>query len=162
MALVAGTMALKRSKAWFAASIALSVWALIATWSSYPAHIAYINEAFGGSDNAYKLVGDSNVDWGQDLVRLRDHLESHEVPQPVWLAYFGQVPVEEYHLPVRIADPDAVGEIQGTLAISVSKINNSIPGSFDRLVENRRPFAQIGHSILLYRIGPSAAGASNG
>ncbi|MEX2553011.1 MAG: glycosyltransferase family 39 protein [Actinomycetota bacterium] len=162
MALVGGAMALKRSRAWLAASIGLSVWALVATWSSYPAHIAYINEAFGGSDNAYKLVGDSNVDWGQDLVRLRDYLESHEVPQPVWLAYFGQVPVEEYHLPVTIADPDTVGEIQGTLAISVSKINNSIPGSYDRLVENRRPFAQIGHSILLYHIGPSAAGASNG
>ncbi|HEX8203894.1 MAG TPA: hypothetical protein VF590_25690, partial [Isosphaeraceae bacterium] len=34
---------------------------------------------------------DSNLDWGQDLVRLRDWLHEHAPGEPVGLAYFGQV-----------------------------------------------------------------------
>lgn len=162
MALIGGAMALRRSRAWIAASIGLAAWALISTWSSYPAHIAYVNEAFGGSDNAYKLFSDSNVDWGQDLGRLREYLAAHRIEEPVWLYYFGAIPVEAYNLPVRIADPNDAGEIQGILAISVTKLNNPNLGPYYRLVENRRPFAQIGHSILLYRIGARAAGPSDG
>jgi 4-amino-4-deoxy-L-arabinose transferase-like glycosyltransferase len=160
MALVGGAMALNRAKAWTAVSLGLSAWAVISAWSSYPSHIAYINEAFGGSENAYKLVGDSNVDWGQDLVRLREYLATHRVAKPVSLAYSGTVPVKEYHLPAKIVDRDHADEIRGTLAISVSAINNGLPGPFDRLLEDRRPFAQIGHSILLYRIEPRATSAS--
>ncbi|HVL52187.1 MAG TPA: glycosyltransferase family 39 protein, partial [Actinomycetota bacterium] len=151
MSVIAGGMALSRRGAWPLAAAGLAVWALIAAVLSFPSHIAYVNEAFGGSDNAYRLVTGSNVDWGQDLIRLREHLETEEVAGPVWLAYFGQAPVEEYDLPVMIADPEKLREIRGTLAISVS-IVNQLNGPYDPLLDGREPFAQIGHSILLYRI----------
>ena len=157
MALVAGAILARPARWGQIAGGVLALWALAATWLSFPSHLAYINEAFGGSGNAYRLVSDSNVDWGQDLVRLRDYLEQHEQPGPIWLAYFGQVAIEAYELPVKIADPEKPEEIGGTFAVSVTKLNSQIPGPYDKLVEDRRPFAQIGHSILLYRLPPSPA-----
>jgi hypothetical protein len=151
MAVIAGGMTLPGRQPWKVASVGLALWALAATLLSFPSHVAYVNEAFGGSDHAYRLVTGSNVDWGQDLIRLRDHLQTHQVPEPVWLAYFGQAPVEEYHLPVEMANPERIGEIRGTLAISVT-ILNTLNGPYDALLRGRDPFDQIGHSILLYRI----------
>jgi hypothetical protein len=135
----------------------LCAWSLAGAWISFPSHTAYINEAFGGSDRAYKLVGDSNVDWGQDLIRLRVWLEDYP-RRPVWLAYFGQAPVEEYGLDVLIATPEQAGRISGTFAVSVSALNNAIPGPYDSLVAGRTPFAQIGHSILIYELPVRSGG----
>jgi hypothetical protein len=149
MAVVAGGAAAAEARSRTVIGAVLSIWALGGAWLSFPSHLAYINEAFGGSDNAYRLVGDSNVDWGQDLVRLRNWLHANPT-SPVWLAYFGQAPVEEYGLDVLIATPGDIQKISGTFAVSVSALNNAIPGPYDSLVAGRTPFAQIGHSILLY------------
>jgi hypothetical protein len=34
---------------------------------------------------------DSNLDWGQDLVGLREWVRAHPSSQPIGLAYFGQI-----------------------------------------------------------------------
>lgn len=52
-----------------AALAALGLWTLATPVASHPDHVAYFN-AFAGSDPAKVLV-DSNLDWGQDLERLR-------------------------------------------------------------------------------------------
>ena len=44
---------------------------LVTTLWIYPHFISYFNVAAGGPRNGYHLLIDSNVDWGQDLVRLQ-------------------------------------------------------------------------------------------
>jgi len=42
-------------------------------------YIAYFNELAGGPSGGYRLLSDSNIDWGQDLNRLREYLRAHRI-----------------------------------------------------------------------------------
>ncbi len=80
------------------------VWLLAANVQIHPHYLAYFNEAIGGPANGAAYVVDSNIDWGQDLERLRSYLEARlgggsqahpattdSPPRgaPIRLAYFG-------------------------------------------------------------------------
>ncbi len=53
------------------ASIAvLGLWYVFSAVSVYPDYLSYFNEIAGGSQNGYKHLDDSNIEWGQDLKRL--------------------------------------------------------------------------------------------
>jgi hypothetical protein len=51
------------------AAVALVLLAGVSAWRVYPSYLAYTSELFGGPDRGYRLVADSNLDWGQDLAR---------------------------------------------------------------------------------------------
>jgi hypothetical protein len=62
-----------------------------ATMLVHPSYLAYFNWASGGPDRGSEHLIDSNLDWGQDLVTLRDWLKVHAPGERVGLAYFGQI-----------------------------------------------------------------------
>lgn len=64
------------------------VWLAAANAFIYPDYLAYFNELMGGPANGYRCLLDSNVDWGQDLLRLAAYSRQHPL-EPVKLAYFG-------------------------------------------------------------------------
>jgi hypothetical protein len=55
---------------------------------SYPNLISYANEAWGGQKNVHRFLGDSNVDWGQSLYRVREYTAAHGI-KDCWIAWFG-------------------------------------------------------------------------
>lgn len=69
----------------------------------HPHYLAYFNEAAGGPANALEHLADSNIDWGQGLIALREWLDEHAPGQKIRLAYFGFVDPEvldiDYELP---------------------------------------------------------------
>lgn len=54
----------------------LLIWFSFSVIGSFPYYISYFNSMAGGTMNGYKIATDSNYDWGQDLYRLRDWVES--------------------------------------------------------------------------------------
>jgi hypothetical protein len=54
-----------------------------------PDYISYFN-LFVNPDGSYRLVSDSNVDWGEGLIALRKYQQAHP-NEPIHLAYFGNV-----------------------------------------------------------------------
>jgi hypothetical protein len=54
---------------------------------AHPDHQAYFNLLAG--DHPERVLVDSNLDWGQDLYRLRDTLRARGVRDSVRIAYFG-------------------------------------------------------------------------
>jgi dolichyl-phosphate-mannose-protein mannosyltransferase len=71
-----------------------------------PDYLSYFNILAGGPKGGWRYLVDSNVDWGQDLVRLRRWMRENDVPS-IYLSYFGT------------GDPKAVG-------ISTHKVYNVI------------------------------------
>jgi hypothetical protein len=63
----------------------------LATFLVHPHYLAYFNWASGGPAQGSKHLIDSNLDWGQDLVNLRDWVATHAPGERIGLAYFGQV-----------------------------------------------------------------------
>ena len=64
-------------------------------WAIAPQPLAYFNQLAGGPARGYVSLVDSNLDWGQDLIRLHDWLQDRGTNRAV-LAYFGSAPVGAY------------------------------------------------------------------
>ncbi len=77
-----------------------AVWMMLSVFSVWPHFLPYFNLVAGGSAQGHKYLLDSNLDWGQDLIGLREYMERHEI-QSVDLAYFGRVFPEIYGIRYR-------------------------------------------------------------
>jgi hypothetical protein len=64
------------------------VWLIGANLWIHPQYLAYFNEIAGGPANGHRWLLDSNLDWGQDLLRLRDYADAHP-RERIKLCYFG-------------------------------------------------------------------------
>ncbi len=72
----------------FTALSALLVWLAITIAVTSPFFLSYFNELGGGTLNGYRVVTDSNYDWGQDLKRLDDFVNSRRIDK-IAVDYFG-------------------------------------------------------------------------
>ncbi len=71
------------------------VWLVAANLWIHPYYLAYFNELVGGPARGHLYLVDSNLDWGQDLLRLADYARAH--PQErIKLAYFGSAVPTRY------------------------------------------------------------------
>jgi hypothetical protein len=55
-----------------------------------PRFLSFVNFAVGGPSNGWRLLCDSDFDWGQSLIDLRNWMSDHQI-HSVALAYFGGV-----------------------------------------------------------------------
>ncbi len=133
---------------------------MLATVRNAPDSLAYFNFVAGGTENGYKLLSDSNVDWGQDLPELarlqKDRpLRDDGAQNPtVALSYFGLVDPALYGVRSRPLSSFDANE-NGVIAISVHHLNGITP--FTRVdpdilarLRESEPFAHAGASIHLY------------
>ncbi|MGA2027920.1 MAG: hypothetical protein ABSH17_12775, partial [Syntrophobacteraceae bacterium] len=66
-------------------------WTAAASLIVWPNAICYVNELWGGTAEGYKLLSDSNYDWGQGIGELRDWQQRNGIENlDVW--YFGKDP----------------------------------------------------------------------
>ena len=75
------------------ALLAALAWLAVEVVRICPCYLSYFNQLAGGPRLGYAHLVDSSLDWGQDLLRLRQWLneqgETNEASGPVYLAYFG-------------------------------------------------------------------------
>jgi hypothetical protein len=135
----------------------LIVWLVAETAFAYPYYLAYFNETIGGTKNGYKYVTDSNVDWGQELKRLEKFVEENNIKK-IRVDYFGGGDVVHYLKGKAIIWHSDSGQENGWYAISATFLQNSLyykiaEGKPDyQWLREREPFANIGGSILIYKI----------
>ena len=72
----------------------------------HPHYLAFFNTAAGGPQNGYRLLVDSSLDWGQDLIGLKYWIEERKKAGdndvPFQLAYFGTASPVYHEVPARI------------------------------------------------------------
>lgn len=54
-----------------------------------PHYLAYFNQIVGGSENGWRHLVDSSLDWGQDLPGLKRFLDANTRGERIFLSYFG-------------------------------------------------------------------------
>ena len=139
------------------AVVVLLAWQLVASVRSHPDYLAYFNE-FAGSHPERILIA-SDLDWGQDLLRLSRTLHERHIEQ-VSIAYSGSknLDLKYFGLPsYRVLPPHQ--RATGWIAISfvclkVGELGSSVD-SYSWL-EAYQPVARVGRSMLLYYIPESA------
>lgn len=115
----------------------------------HPNYIGYFSEIVGGSTQGHKYLADSNLDWGQDLIRLRDYMREQRI-ESVALSNFGLVDARVYGIDHKSVQAAATGD---TVVISINHLLGLDPWSQASGVEryrNQVPKARIGTSLWVF------------
>jgi len=140
------------------------LWQAVSVISVYPYFLAYFNELVGGPDKGYIYVTDSNLDWGQNLKRLKNWVDKNNIDK-IYVDYFGGADVK-YYLKEKFEpwwgsrNPNELPR-GSYLAVSATFLQGGrgepVPG-FDQptgyynWLNQYSPVAKIGYSIFVYRI----------
>ncbi len=154
----------KRRRAWAVVIAALVGLHIASSLHSFPNYLAYSNELWGGTSRTYRLLSDSNVDWGQGLIQAREYLARRNV-KDCWFAYYGSADPSYYQIPCKLL-PDPFlwwwGEpalvppenFQGVVLISATETSSADWGPAELNPYSQflasRPAANIGGSILVF------------
>jgi len=137
-------------KHWKIASVAGAalLWSVGSSLYYYPHSLSYFNELVGGPKGGHYHLGNSNIDWGQDLLYLKRWLDKHPEAQPLHLAfdcwYDPKIAGIEYTArPPREPQP-------GWHAVSVNQIHNR-SGEYEYFLQFE-PVGMAGYSIYIYHI----------
>jgi 4-amino-4-deoxy-L-arabinose transferase-like glycosyltransferase len=174
MALAAGTAWKlgQRSRVAAAVVAALLLLHVASSARAFPNYLPYSNEAWGGVDGTYKVLTDSNVDWGQGLKAAKRYIDAHRITE-CWFAYFPRVVIDPayYGIPCRslpsffmkVTVPaklagipfDAVPRvIHGPVLIGATELSGALwgPGEMNpyEAFRRMRPSALIAGSILVF------------
>jgi Flp pilus assembly protein TadD len=157
-----------------AALVALVVplgWHAAGTLRAFPHYLPWFNEIAGGTEGGARWLGDSNLDWGQDLSLAAERLRARGVTSAV-LCYFGTASpfAEDMQWQVlpptqraRNLDPWKVLPVEGEQWLAMSRTN--LQGIYYRADGGAEPYPWladvepvevVGGSILLYEIGGDA------
>jgi len=147
--LASGIFAAAERRRWLAATgLALASWHAVESAAAHPDYLAYFNQIARGREHRFLL--DSNLDWGQDLERLRRYLERNRIGE-IQLSYFGRIQPERLGLagvrPLPADSPPA-----GWVAVSRAHIAGLALEKGTNLgwLEAHAPAARIGKSILVF------------
>jgi len=84
--------------------------------SVFPKYLSYFNIVSGGSQNGYRWLIDSNLDWGQSLPALRKYMDNNHI-EKIKLGYFGRVDPTIYDINYSLAEKEPS---EGIYAISIN------------------------------------------
>ncbi|HEU0122459.1 MAG TPA: glycosyltransferase family 39 protein [Bryobacteraceae bacterium] len=122
--------------------------------AAFPGYLGFFNVPSGGTAVGSRYLLDSNLDWGQDLKRLKTYIDTQS-PGTVCLEYFGSADPKYYgitaeYLP-KTWDKDERGRMNCIGVISATLLHDVYirPGSYEWL-RQRQPAGLIGSSLFLY------------
>jgi hypothetical protein len=119
-------------------------WLIAGSFLAHPDYLPWMN-VFGGP----QVVVDSNFDWGQDVVRLRDACRTHDIDS-IGVELFGTADLKRIGMPPA-HDIDPYRAAPGWYAVSESFIVPAQvrdPRAYRWLTD--KPFERIGRTIRLY------------
>lgn len=148
-------------------------WSIGSSLWVYPHSLSYFNELVGGPTGGPAHLIHSNVDWGQDLLKLKKWLEKHPEARPINLIYFGYFDPEhigiDYMVPEEFASIQVGGSLAkippGWYAVSVNFVRGypwfvyrgdgsavSLPQGALTGFQKLKPVAMAGYSIYIYHV----------
>lgn len=136
---------------WGRALLALCVlWNIYSCVSIFPNYLSYFNEAWGGPSRGYRVLVNSDLDWGQDLKKARTYLLEHPVDE-VYTRLFTEMDPSTYGLPnCRDMKPFP---FPGWILISHQHAINALIQVPDHTwLLNFEPLERFGYSYPLYHI----------
>ena len=135
--------------------IILMLFMIISTLLYFPHYISYFNE-FVPKNERYNYLTDSSLDWGQDLLRLKQYIDENNIDE-IKIDYFGGS-VPDYYISQAVDWHSSYGPTTGWLAISAtfyqsSKLYGEMEGKWSyEWLDEIEPTAIIGGSILVFNI----------
>lgn len=146
-------------------------WIAVASAIAAPHSLSYFNEIAGGMRHGGTHLLHSNLDWGQDLVALKEWIDANADAEagPVHIAYYGFFDPLAYGVPAEISPqgpfwgtpPKDWSFVPGWYAVSVNYLHGTEwrlqnPHAYTPLLK-QTPVAWCGGSIAVYRVDEKLA-----
>src|SRR4051794_269538 len=150
---VAAAFAVVELRRFRTVSIALIAWLLIGVGIAHPDYLPWFN-GFAGS-HPEKILNDSNLDWGQDVLRLARTARTLKIAR-LTTSLATTADLDRIGLPPH-TNLEAMSEVHGYLAISEMMLaqgnaySPAVHGWLTRLLGDK-PYRQVGKSIRLYTL----------
>lgn len=151
----------RRRRAWAYAITLLVTLHCVSSLRAFPNYLSYSNEAWGGPHETYRYLLDTNSDWGQGLIDVRDYLARNRITD-CWVDYIASVDVDYYGIPCGMMafyqnkrDAALPRPFEGTLLVSVSEFMGYQWGPpevepFGPL-RHAKPIANLGGHTLVFQ-----------
>lgn len=143
-----------RSRIGVAVGIILAAWYLSTPLRVHPDYLAYFNELVGGPKHGIEYLDDSNIEWGQQLKRIKTYLDQHKLER-VKMLYFTTGRPEYYGIraePMRLADLARPPEPGIYIVDANSLIRARAQYGVDWL-KQYEVMDVIGYSVYVFRVG---------
>ncbi|HBI25259.1 MAG: Glycosyl transferase, family 39 [Candidatus Wolfebacteria bacterium GW2011_GWC2_39_22] len=145
------------------------LWYIAEAFLAGPYFISYFNELADGTPNGYRIVTDSNYDWGQDLKRLAEFTEQNNISK-IAVNYFGGGSLPYYFGDKAVAWNSTMGNpkqegiewfaisinnLQSSIAPIVSDLHRNPEDEYPWLLKDKSPYspdARAGTSIFIYKL----------
>lgn len=152
-------------------------WQFVIMIMQAPHWMSYFNELGGGPKRGHDWLVDSNIDWGQDVLRLKSWQEQNPSARPLNVAVYSMLDPKDLGLVFskpapfvlghpEVSNPDGLrGPQAGWYAISVNHLKGICHFAFDGhgsaylsmayftyFLDNFEPIDMIGYSIYIYHI----------
>jgi hypothetical protein len=151
----------RKYRVFFYALFAMLLFHGVTAVRTAPNYIAFANDLWGGTNNTHQWLGDSNVDWGQNLKIIEEYLKKEDI-HDCWLAYFGNgetarvnqtchlMPAPGWTFTEQAIEP-IPPVIEGTVLLSIQVLppKNAV-FEYEAIVKTE-PVAMLGGSILVYQ-----------
>ena len=136
----------------------LVIWYVVSSFKNYPDYLTYFNELVGGAKNGIHYLDNANLDWGQDLKRLKPLMDELGIKK-IKLMYEGQADSNYYKIPTEELtwEDRLLGPQSGYYAISAHYLIRlwTIPTAFGYGItwkeKKFEPIAVIGHTIYIFK-----------
>jgi hypothetical protein len=92
-------------------------WYVVSVVLTHPSYLSHFSCAVGGEARGHRILADSNLDWGQDLYRLKPALEELNYEGKIGLLYYGHVDPQLYNIDYQLVPAEPV---EGLIAVSVN------------------------------------------
>lgn len=119
-----------------------------------PDYLSYFN-LFVSPASSYKLLSDSNVDWGEGLIALRHYQQAHP-SVPIHLAYFGSVDPAMYGIRAIPLMPNE--RVSGTVIVSANFLSGQTlpdPNSYHWVLQYPTKLI-LNHSLHVFEVPEQA------
>jgi len=140
----------------------------VASLACHPHYLSCFNSLAGGPDNGWRHLIDSNIDWGQDIRRLKAFLEREGNPE-VQLSCFASISPRVYGLAYQpllmrvfpesfspVIQRNSLSPRRELLVVSVNQMHGLLFDEKDMLIlswlRQVPPAAKVGYSIFVYDI----------
>lgn len=178
LAALAAWALVRSGRAWTYAVTGLLIFHAFSSVRAFPVYLAYSNEAWGAPSNTYKLLSDSNVDWGQQLKAVSLYLRQRGIKN-CWFAYFADAAADPayYGIPCHSLTtistmwlqplPDVPKTVEGKVLVSAGVLSGYElgPGELNPYAQFQRlrPTAVIEDGVFVFegRFDSSLASALN-
>ena len=141
----------------------LLLWQVVGTLRIWPYHLTFFNEIAGGPKNGYRVLADSNVDWGQGLKGLRDYLADRDWPDTRLSSYVFFIQPEMYGIQatplpplagVSPTFPSRFNPAPGKYVISSSTLRGlkMVEAEMYSWFANHEPDDIVANAMLVYEV----------